>query len=110
MWPFKRNKTEVLGNPEPGLDAYAAEYRLHRIGEIATLTEKSREDAAQLADMWLVQSVQITAGPGSATQSYIPHPIWDDEWLLARSGFEDRSAAIEYVREVGGELLGNGDK
>ena len=104
MWLFNR-KPPVLGNPERGLDRYAAAYRLHRIAEIAALTEKSQADAALLADRWIVQTISMRVGDGPDTAAYVPHPVWDDEWLLSRQQFSEREAAVAYVFSIGGELL-----
>ena len=113
MWPFKKPKRRSparLGNPEPGLDPHAAAYRLHRIDEIASRTSQTREDAADLADMWLIQTAHVSVAHGPMELVFIPHPIWDDEWLLARTYFKTRSDAIAHVVERGGELLGHANE
>ena len=36
---------------------------------------------------------------------FIPHPLWDDEWLMTRSSYPTREQAEAYINRVGGKLL-----
>lgn len=111
MWTFRRKSKPVqIGNPEKGLDRSALAYRLVRIREIAEMTEKSVPAAAELADRWVINMATAAYGLPDGRMSepevrFIPHPIWDDEWLMTRNGFPTREEAIAYVASVGGELL-----
>lgn len=106
MWPFKRrSEVSVVGNPEPDLDVHAARYRMQRIQEIAEATSKSLEGAAELADCWLIHTVQHSSGDEPPRTGFIASPIWDDEWLLARNTFPTWTEAVAHVRAKGGELL-----
>ena len=106
MWPFRR-KSKYPSSMERGLekDKAAMQYRTSRILLIAFQTEKSFLDAEELADKWLVQTVMVAVGDDDPQVKFIPHPIWDDEWMLHRSAFDTREEAFDYVATSGGSLL-----
>jgi hypothetical protein len=110
MWPFNRKrKRKVAGNPEAvpedGLDVDSRRYRQERIAIIATHTEKSIEDATLLADSWIVHMCSVQVGDSEPETKFVPSPIWDDEWMMWRSGFTTREEALAEVQRVGGKLL-----
>lgn len=109
MWPFKRKAlppmpSENSSSESSGeqLSLSEAAYRRQRIQEIAALTEKSLPDAEDLADRWIIHHC-IPGEDGAPC--YIPHPVWDNEWMLTRDGYQTREEAQEHVVRVGGLFL-----
>lgn len=114
MWPFggKAKSKRTLGGvripkfPCEKLSRMAERYRVGRIMTIAELTEKSVAEAVQLADRWIIHMSDVPlGGMEDSRMQFIPSPVWDDEWLVSRQGFNTREEAIAEVRRVGGRLL-----
>lgn len=86
-------------------DPVTQKYREFRIREIAEATHKSYEDAEALADRWIIHMASVRIDASEPEIQFIPSPVWDDEWMLSRNGFDTREEALAEVRRVGGKLL-----
>jgi len=109
MWPFSRKSKSdssliTVGNPEPGLDRWARQYREERIKEIAEYTHKSIQEATELADRWFIRTIFVQVGDDPGGIKYCPCPVWDDEWAF-RSYFDSKDEALAHIQSKRGELL-----
>lgn len=86
---FKRKPKIVLTEEE--------KYRERRMAEIV-----------QHYDTWTISKVQQSTNGTDFDVVYVPHPLWDDEWMLARKMFDSYEEAMAEVTRNNGTILGLG--
>ena len=66
--------------------------------------EQRMAEIVAFYDQWTVAEIRA-----DGEVAFIPHPLWDNEWLLSRSHFSTREAALAEVARVGGVLIDDGE-
>lgn len=97
------NVDAVPRAPYETQDSSESIYRIEKIIEIAGIWDQTLAYTAERLDKWVIR--EVSQGEGAIRQ-FIPHPLWDDEWLLTRSSFPTREQAEAFINRVGGELEG----
>lgn len=106
MGLFKRKKKdEIPPAPYELGDSSEKAYRIDKITEIAGILGRPLAETAERLDVWVIREASGSSGDGPILPQYIPHPLWDDEWLMTRSSYPTREQAEAYINRVGGKLL-----
>lgn len=107
IWPFTSKKNNIPKPPAP-LSRGEAAYRKERIEELSFRTGKTLQESALFMDQWLIHEVNSAVDGAELTVGYIPHPIWDDEWLMSRNSFSSYEEAEYEVIHNNGRLIYTG--
>lgn len=115
MFGFFRNKNIIKSNSDVVVNVYDesigirnqsdADYRAQRyesiFKDICAVNKKVKSiedtDVYKMFDSWVVDECFV-----NDDLVYIPHPIWDEEYALTRSGFSSLVEAEDYIKKVGG--------
>ncbi|URP22142.1 hypothetical protein SEA_BIG4_58 [Microbacterium phage Big4] len=104
-WFKRKPKDAVPPAPYQLSDSSEKAYRIDRIKEIAGILDRPLAETAERLDVWVIREASGSVGDEPVMPMFIPHPLWDDEWLLTRSSYPTREQAEAHIHRVGGTLL-----
>lgn len=78
-----------------------------RIKEFVEETGKSRKEAEEFLELWMIDGLEVSHGDEEPEIVYVPYQMWEDAgdaWLFGKN-YKSYEEAVQHVESAGGKLF-----